>query len=156
MLISLLPAPIGSKRPPPAAAGRDTDEDTAPSKVTAVVVEDDFLSLMEAENVARDAGLDVVGTAINANEAISLIETFRPDLVLMDINLGSDKDGVDVALEANKRFGIRCLFTTAYSDDVLKRRAAPSDPLGWVIKPFSSDTLRKAITDAMDQLDFRN
>lgn len=152
MLISRLLPPKQPRRPSLDPANADIDQTAAPAKLTAVVVEDDFLSLLETENVAQEAGLEVVATAVNANEALKVIEEHLPDLVLMDINLGSDRDGIDVALDVNKRFGIRCLFTTAYSDDALKLRADPCQPLGWVTKPFSSDTLRDAIADATDRL----
>jgi two-component system, response regulator PdtaR len=131
--------------------GHDNNQ-TDISKLTVVVVEDDFLSLLEAESVAEDAGLDVLATASNAEEALEVIAKCRPDIVLMDINLGKGRDGIDVAIEVNQRFGTRILSTTAYSDKVLKARAHASKPLGWVNKPFSSQMLLEAIIDARDRL----
>ncbi|MEX2617210.1 MAG: response regulator [Alphaproteobacteria bacterium] len=120
--------------------------------MTAVIVEDDFLSLVETEYSAEAAGLSILATASNPGDAVAAIDLHRPDIVLMDINLGKGRDGIDVAIEVNRRFGTRCLFTTAYSDAVLKRRAQASNPLGWVNKPFTSQILLAAIIAARDQL----
>lgn len=134
--------------------GAHANRDIVP--FTAVIVEDDFFSLMATEDMARDAGLDVVATAINASEARQFIAEFRPDLVIMDINLGTAEDGIDIALDIYDRFGIRCLFTTAYSEEELKSRAGHAEPLGWVLKPFGGETLGNAIRRACDMLEPKN
>lgn len=156
MEVSLLLPPKDPKHTGAARFDDEVDQGRSASGLSVIVVEDDFFSLLEAESVAIEAGLQVVATAASAEEALRVIEEFRPDLVLMDINLGSSRDGIDVALEVNKRFGIRSLFTTAYSDTVFKTRAAPGKPLGWVIKPFSSTTLENALLDAVEQLKPKN
>ena len=95
-------------------------------------------------------------TAANADEALAVIERELPDFVMMDVNLGSSRDGIDIANEIYRRFGIRSLFTTAYSESALRNRTAGCNPLGWVNKPFSSDTLKSAIRKAAGRLEEDN
>lgn len=138
------PRPRPDRQAQPAGEGRDL---TRGRRI--VIVEDDFLSLLEEEHVAEDLGMEVMATASRVDEAIALIERHQPELLMLDINLGSDRDGIDIAKWARQRFGIRSLFVTAYSDEAMKQRAAECDPLGWHVKPFTSASLSEALVRAV-------
>jgi DNA-binding response OmpR family regulator len=64
-----------------------------------LIVEDDYLVSVQAEAALTDAGFDVVGVANSAEAARELARTGKPDLVVMDIRLAGDRDGVDIAKE---------------------------------------------------------
>lgn len=106
-----------------------------------LIVEDDFIIAMELEHRLLDGGIEVVGTAITAGEAISMAEAERPDLVIMDIRLAGRRDGVEAAIEIFSTFAIRSIFASAHADNETRKRAAPAYPIGWLQKPYSADDL---------------
>ena len=117
-----------------------------------LLVEDDFLVGMEMETGLAEAGYEVAGIAATAEDAVELAARHRPALVVMDIRLASDRDGVDAALEIFRTLGIRSLFATANNDAQVRARAAPAQPLGWVAKPYRVETLLKAVEEALGTL----
>jgi|GEM_PF-6112663 len=110
-----------------------------------MVVEDEWIVSMEIEAALEEGGHDCVGVAATAREALALAGSARPDLVLMDIRLKGNDDGVEVAKELHNRFGLRCLFISAHADGATKERAAGAEPLGWLPKPFSTPQLLQMI-----------
>jgi DNA-binding NarL/FixJ family response regulator len=117
-----------------------------------LLVEDDFLVGMEVETGLEEAGYEVAGIAATAEEAVELARTGRPALVVMDIRLASDRDGVDAALEIFRTLGIRSLFASAHGDVQIRARAEAARPLGWVAKPYRVETLLKAVEDALREV----
>jgi CheY-like chemotaxis protein len=118
-----------------------------------LVVEDDWFVAIENEAALRDAEFEVVGVAMDAREALKLIDTTQPDLVLMDIRLPGDLDGVQIAELVRQRYNIPSLFVTAHSDAAMRRRGEAAKPVGWLIKPFSSVQLVRAVQAALKSLD---
>lgn len=114
-----------------------------------LIVEDDFLIAMQAENALADAGFNVVGVATSADEAIALARERRPRIALMDIRLAGRRDGIDVASELFRAFGVRCVFATAHDDLQTRTRAAPFSPLGWLTKPYTMASLISLVRDAL-------
>ncbi|MFT4642105.1 MAG: CheY-like chemotaxis protein, partial [Verrucomicrobiales bacterium] len=92
---------------------------------------------------------EVVGIANNGDRAVELADQHRPDLVLMDIVIQGDKDGVDTAHILKDRFGLHVVFLTAYSQAKVIERAKETDPLGYVIKPFEEATLLSKVEIAL-------
>jgi len=117
-----------------------------------LVVEDDFLIAMEIEIALSDAGFDVVGVAISADEALSLAESRKPALVVMDVRLAGDSDGIHAAIEIFRKLGIRCIFATAHSDPHSVERARPAMPLGWLQKPYTLASLVNAVRSGLGEL----
>lgn len=89
-----------------------------------LIVEDDFLIAMEAENALADAGFRVSGVAATAEQALALAKKERPSVVVMDIRLAGARDGIDAAGDLYRELGLRCLFATANDD--LRRESAPN------------------------------
>ena len=113
-----------------------------------LIVEDEYLIALTAEMSLRDAGFEVVGPANSFESAVALAERTRPDLVVMDIVLSSDRDGVDAALTIRERFGIGSLFTSANQDPENMNRAKAADPAGWLSKPYAPERLVQAIRES--------
>jgi DNA-binding NarL/FixJ family response regulator len=114
-----------------------------------LLVEDDFLVGMEAETGLEEAGYEVAGVAATADEAVEIAASRRPALVVMDIRLAGERDGVDAALEIFRTFGIRSIFASAHGDAQVRSRAEAARPLAWVAKPYRVETLVKAVRDAL-------
>jgi two-component system, response regulator PdtaR len=118
-----------------------------------LIVEDDFLVANEIEIALSDAGFDIAGVAASADEAVELAASQTPALVVMDVRLAGERDGIHAAMEIFQKHGIRCIFATAYYDHHLLERAGPAMPFGWLQKPYSMVSLVNAVRRAVKELD---
>ncbi len=114
-----------------------------------LVVEDEFLIALALEDMLSAAGYGVVGVARTFEEALRLSLESKPDLVLMDIQIASRRDGVDAAIQLREAFNIPSLFTTANVDPDTVGRAKAADPVGWLSKPYAPDALINAVDGAL-------
>ena len=114
-----------------------------------LIVEDEMFVAMDIEAAVIKAGHTVVGFAGTADRAVALADEMRPDLVLMDIRLLGERDGVDAAIEIRQRFDIPSLLISAYSDAETRARAAPARALGFIAKPFDHALLALALNGGM-------
>jgi DNA-binding NarL/FixJ family response regulator len=147
-----LPEKRGSKRAQQAktAVSRTADEKTF-GRDRILIVEDDFFVSLEMETALTDAGFEVVGPANTAEEAETYALEQRPDLVVMDIRLLSQRDGVEAALAIFRTTGIRSVFATAHDDPHTRARAAEAKPLGWIAKPYAMDALVALVRQALKE-----
>jgi two-component system, response regulator PdtaR len=120
--------------------------------IAILVVEDDYLVASNMEAALLEAGLEIVGIATTAEEAIALAASRQPALAVMDIRLAGMRDGVELALELFTRHGIRCVFATAHRDPDVRARAEPARPLGWLQKPYAMPSLVESIRQALRTL----
>lgn len=100
-----------------------------------LITEDNWLVAGEWRAALEEVGYEVVGVAASAEEALEICGQEVPDLILMDIRLLGERDGVDAALDARSLYGIPSVFVSAHDDSDVRRRAAEARPLGWIIKP---------------------
>jgi PAS domain S-box-containing protein len=114
-----------------------------------LVVDDEIIIAREVETRLMNLGYEVVEIASSGQEAVDLAERTRPDLVLMDIVLKGDTDGIEAAAEIRKRWGIPIIYLTAYADEVTLRRAQVTEPFGYIVKPFTERELRANIEMAL-------
>jgi DNA-binding NarL/FixJ family response regulator len=125
-------------------------------RVRILIAEDDFLIATQIEEALLAAGLQVVGTATTADEALDFASQERPALVIMDVRLAGGSDGIGAARELFHRFNIRCIFATANDDLHIRLRAEPYAPLGWLTKPYTMESLVVIIVDALVVLGLRS
>ena len=114
-----------------------------------LVVEDEAITAADIELVLEKLGYDVVGVVSNSAHAIQKTAELKPDLILMDICLVGDTDGVDTAIEIHKTDNVPVIFLTAYTDDETIQRAKKSTPYGYILKPFTERDLYSAIEMAL-------
>ena len=116
-----------------------------------LIVEDEGIVALNMQHSLKRLEYDVVGIAGTSTEALALAQTERPDLVLMDINLGAGGDGIDTAarLLAHRRTPV--IFLTAYSEDATLKRASDTGPYGYLLKPFSERELHATIQMALER-----
>ncbi len=117
-----------------------------------LIVEDDFLVAMQMESALADAGFEIAGIASSGEDAIELAMSERPRLVVMDVRLAGDRDGIDTAVTLFAEHGIRSIFATAHHDEHARRRADPAVPLGWLAKPYTMTSLVTMVRRALDEL----
>jgi len=116
-----------------------------------LIVEDDADAAHLLESLLRAAGYQLIGSAGNGREAIQLAESTWPDLVIMDIVLPGDLDGIETAAILAERQDIPVLYLTAYSDEELYARARATSPLAYLSKPYNERELQRAIDLALDR-----
>jgi two-component system, cell cycle sensor histidine kinase and response regulator CckA len=131
------------------AATPQVTGDQAMPQTKILVTEDEGIVAMDVESRLQTLGYAVAGVAASGEEAIRLAETTRPDLILMDIKLMGQLDGVSAAEQIRTRFDIPVIYLTAYADDATLQRAKITEPYAYLIKPFEERELLTAIEIAL-------
>jgi len=119
------------------------------SNKKALIVEDELLVAEDLKERLERFGFQNSEIALTDEEAIAKYKQFSPDLVLMDIKLGRESNGVDVAKKIQKMAETPVIFVTAYADKPTVSRALQANPYGYVLKPFTDSSLYTAINVAM-------
>jgi signal transduction histidine kinase len=114
-----------------------------------LVVEDEVIIAMEIEDRLRNMGYEVPAVVATGSEAIDKAQEIRPNLVLMDIMLKGDMDGVIAATKIRQQFDLPVIYLTAYADDNTLQRAKVTEPFGYLIKPFEERELYTIIEMAL-------
>jgi DNA-binding NarL/FixJ family response regulator len=112
---------------------------------TALIVEDEFLIAEGLRVQLETFGLEVCGVATTADEAVALTEQHRPDLVLMDVRLSGDRDGVDAAMAIHQSMRTPVIFLTGSREDMMIARINKDHPAGILFKPVSPLQLQRTI-----------
>jgi len=128
-----------------AAAG---DPMHAPPR-TILIVEDERVVARDLQRTLTRLGYQVPDCAASGDEAIRLASERCPDLVLMDIRIKGDRDGIEVADVLRHRFDVALIYLTAYGDDATVARASKTEPHGYLLKPIRTDELRSAVEVAL-------
>ncbi|MDQ7817279.1 MAG: PAS domain S-box protein [Melioribacteraceae bacterium] len=110
-------------------------------EVRILVVDDETIVALDIKNTLEKYDYNVIGVAANGGDAIKMVKSSKPNLILMDIMLKGSKDGIEVSTEINKIADIPIIFLTAYSDDNTLERAKMVEPYGYLIKPFDNREL---------------
>lgn len=112
------------------------------SQFNILIVEDELIIAEMMKEMLLDLKYSVAGIAKNYEIAIEFISSNRPiDFVILDVNLGGEKDGVDVGRFLNANSNIPFIYLTSYSDPKTVSRVAATNPAGCLLKPFNSDDL---------------
>lgn len=114
-------------------------------KYRIMIVEDEFITAMELRDKVETMGFNVVGEASSGKDAIEQISKNPVDLILMDIRLKGEMDGISAVEIINQTFDIPVIYLTAYSDDNTMQRAKETRPFGYILKPFQDKELNTAI-----------
>ena len=111
------------------------------SKLKICIVEDEPIIADYLEQCLLDDGFEVVGIADSFDQAKKLLMNSQPDLLLLDINLGTGPDGVDLAHFINQQINKPFLFVTSNTDAQTLERVKLTNPAGFVMKPFRKEDL---------------
>jgi two-component system cell cycle sensor histidine kinase/response regulator CckA len=118
-------------------------------KAEIMVVEDERIIAKDIKRCLQDFGYDVPAVVSSGEEALQKIKQHWPDLVLMDIVLDGDIDGIETARQIHNRYDIPIIYLTAYTDEEILRRAKRAEPFGYIIKPFGDRELYSSIEMAL-------
>ncbi len=125
---------------------------TLPSKTDTLrilVVEDEVIIAMDIAMQLRELGYQPVGHASRGEQAIALAQQHQPDLVLMDVHLGSGMDGITCAAAIRAQSGADIVFLSAFDTSDNRARAEAVGPVGYITKPFDIDELGAVIARAV-------
>lgn len=130
--------------------GTDPDESEESRETAAIlIVEDEALNALYISSVLEVCGYEVIGVTATAAEALDLAAGHVPDLVLMDITLRGEVDGIAAARSLQERLGVPILFVTAHADAPTLARARAINPAGYLLKPFTARQLETAVRKAL-------
>src|SRR5256885_5665769 len=121
------------------------------SRPRILVVEDERLTAQHLRQTLSRLGYDVVDIAASGEEALRQAEQHDLDLVIADIGLEGEMDGIEVADRMREQWVIPTVFLTAYGDEKTMRRANIAEPYGYLVKPFDAQELHATIEVALQQ-----
>lgn len=116
-----------------------------------LIVEDEAIVAMDIQTQLEQLGYRVVGRALSAADACEKANVLDPDLVLMDIRLKGQGDGIEAASRIRCERGTPVVFLTAYADDAMLERAKAAEPYGYVAKPFNGRDVHTTLQIALDR-----
>ncbi len=120
------------------------------------IVEDDPLIGLDLKRALEGFGYNVTGPCVTAEEAIENVAKKKPNLILMDINLKGEMDGISAAKAISQTSAVPIIFLTADTDERTLQRAMPILPYGYLIKPFDPFELRSTIEVALQRHEMRS
>lgn len=119
------------------------------SKVRILIVEDQFLVANDIKDNLETLGYEISAIATSGEKAVKKAGEGKTDLVLMDIVLRGEMDGIEAAEIIRSRFDLPVIFLTAYRDPKILERAKISEPFGYLIKPFEANELHSNVEIAL-------
>lgn len=120
-----------------------------PAKI--LIVEDESIVAFNLQQRLAQLGYTVPHVAVSGQQSLELISSSQPDLVLMDIHIEGEMDGIEVAARLNESHPVPVIYLTAYSEDSTLERARRTRPYGYLIKPFSERELHATIQMALER-----
>ena len=120
-------------------------------KCRVLIVEDENIVALDLCRRLAHLGYEIVGTAASADSALKLVERKYPDIILMDIRIKGNVDGIQLSENVHRDFNIPVIFLTAYAEEATLVRARATRPYGYLLKPFSERELHVAIQIALER-----
>jgi diguanylate cyclase (GGDEF)-like protein/PAS domain S-box-containing protein len=114
-----------------------------------LIVEDEGIIAKSLKVVLEEFGYEISSITASGEEAIKKVKKDKPDLVLMDIMLKGDIDGIEAAKKIKSDFNIPVIYLTAYTDKQILERAKIAEPFGYIVKPFEDSELYSTIEMAL-------
>ncbi len=114
-----------------------------------LVVEDERITVLHIRNILECAGYTIIDTASSGEEALDIITRNKPDIILMDIMLDGEMDGIDTVGHIAEDYSIPIIYLTANTDIYVKERAMKTHPFGYLPKPIERDAMVNLIKEGL-------
>ena len=114
-----------------------------------LIVEDEYIVALDIQNSLERNGFSVAGRADRGERAVQKAGELRPDLILMDIGLRGEIDGIEAATQIRTRFDLPVIFLTAFGNPTVIERARLAEPFAYILKPFEERELISNIQMAL-------
>lgn len=119
------------------------------NNINVLVVEDESIVSKDIQHSLKKLGYTVVGAAATGEKAVELARSESPDIILMDIMLKGEMNGIEASETIKKELNIPVIFLTAYADESTLEKAKVTEPYGYIIKPFKEIDLHTSIEMAL-------
>jgi CheY-like chemotaxis protein len=116
-----------------------------------MIVEDEAVVALHLRQELTKLGYFVAGVATAGEQALKMVEEVFPDVILMDIHIQGEMDGIETARRIPRYLHIPVIYLTAYSEDSTLKRAGDTYPYGYLIKPFLDRELHASIKMALER-----
>ncbi|WP_036486404.1 response regulator [Myxosarcina sp. GI1] len=120
------------------------------SKISILIVEDELIPAYNLSNFLKRNDYRVVGIANSGEKALEMVEKDRPNIVLMDILLRGNLNGIETARRLQEKSNIAIVYQTAFSDLETKQQAKLAGNYFYIIKPFQFSNLLKILKEAVE------
>ena len=117
-----------------------------------LIVEDESIVALDIRSALRKLNYEVTDMVTSYEQAIQSVKNNCPDIALLDINLQNSKDGIAIAKKLQKMMDISVVYLTAFSDDDTLQRAVKTNPLGYILKPFTRAELKSSLILAIHKM----
>ena len=116
-----------------------------------LIVDDDWLTILEIERMLTNLGYDVAGKAETGVEAVAMARELNPDLIFMDVKMPGEMNGIDAAREIKAELGTPIVFISGYCDPEHIEAAKEITPFGYVMKPFDEREVHAFVEIALSR-----
>jgi DNA-binding LytR/AlgR family response regulator len=114
-------------------------------KIRVLAVEDDYLHADILRMVMDELSYELIDVVDNPADALKLLKVTRPDVLLMDIELGGEETGIDLVKKINETVDIPVIYLTSSKDESIFKQARETMPEAYLTKPYEQDNLQAAI-----------
>jgi DNA-binding LytR/AlgR family response regulator len=115
-----------------------------------LIVEDEAVIAEHLKMMLENSGFANIELAYNKESAINFLTTKRPDLILLDIHMQNELDGIELADHINAKYKIPFIFITAHSDNLIISKATKTKPEAYITKPFKNADVFAAVNIAVN------
>lgn len=117
-----------------------------------LIVEDDFIIRLFLSKVLVSLNFDIIGIAGSYEESMKILEKNSPDVIIMDIGINGNKDGIEASSLINQKIKIPVIFITGNSDAPTLERAKKANPLLLIYKPIDENALRNELEKIKEKI----
>jgi DNA-binding response OmpR family regulator len=121
-----------------------------------LIVEDETIVAFDIENILNSLGYSVIDSVATFDQALQIVQNTPPDIIFMDVNLKNSKDGIETAIEIKKIKDIPIIYLTAFCDDTTLQRAIETNPIGYLLKPFTKEDIKSIMKLSIHKIALRN
>ena len=114
-----------------------------------LIVENDYIVAEDLKQILEKMGYDIRGITATGQDAITKTGETNPDLILMDIMLNGNMDGIEAAQQIHNIYNIPFVYLSAYLDNATLKRAKITEPYGYISKPFDNMRMQSTIERAV-------
>jgi DNA-binding NarL/FixJ family response regulator len=126
------------------------------SEIRVLIVEDEPLIAADIESTLNNIDFRVAAMAHNYATALQQLKVNTPDIILLDVNLSDEKDGIDIGNYINENYKLPFVYLTSYADKVTLDRAKKTRPSGYIVKPFEDKDLLAGLEIALYNFSTQN
>ena len=120
-------------------------------KTKVLIVEDGIIIANDIQNMLIENEYNMIGMATSGEQALLLTERFKPEIILMDIVIKGETDGIETAEQIQILYSIPIIFLTAHADSAILKRAKETYPYGYLIKPIVKHELLSTLCMAQNR-----